>query len=67
MISESERTSSVVKGAAIAWDRDGTYYTKTQLLKLMADTKSFRTNTEKLSDLKVRVYGNTAVGIPTTF
>jgi hypothetical protein len=42
-------------------DSDGTYYTKAQLLKLMADTKSFRTNTEKLSDLKVRVYGDTAV------
>src|SRR5271170_3644602 len=42
-------------------DSDGTYYTKAQLLKLMADTKNFKTNSEKLSELKVRVYGNTAV------
>ncbi len=42
-------------------DSDGTYYTKAELLKLMADTKNFKTNSEKLSELKVRVYGNTAV------
>jgi Domain of unknown function (DUF4440) len=42
-------------------DSDGTYYTKAQLLRLMADTNSSKTNSEKLSDLKVRVYGNTAV------
>ena len=42
-------------------DSDGTFYTKAELLKLMADTNNFKTNSEKLSDLKVRVYGNTAV------
>ena len=42
-------------------DSDGTYYTKAELLKLMADTKNIKTNSEKLSELKVRVYGNTAV------
>jgi hypothetical protein len=42
-------------------DSDGTYYTKADLLKLMADAKNFKTNSEKLSELKVRVYGNTAV------
>jgi ketosteroid isomerase-like protein len=42
-------------------DSDGTYYTKADLLKLMADTKNIKTNSEKLSELKVRVYGNTAV------
>ena len=42
-------------------DSDGTFYTKDDVLKLMTDTKIFKTNTEKLSDLKVRVYGNTAV------
>ena len=42
-------------------DSDGTYYTKAQLLKLMADTNNIKTNSEKLSELKVRVYGNTAV------
>src|SRR5258707_14388971 len=38
-------------------DSDGTYYTKAELLKLMADTKNLKTNSEKLSELKVRVYG----------
>jgi hypothetical protein len=42
-------------------DSDGTFYTKADLLGLMADTKNIKTNSEKLSDLKVRVYGNTAV------
>ena len=42
-------------------DSDGTYYTKAQLLNLMADTKNIKTNSEKLSELNVRVYGNTAV------
>jgi ketosteroid isomerase-like protein len=42
-------------------DSDGTYYTKAELLRLMADTKNFKTNSEKLSELKVRVYGDTAV------
>ena len=36
-------------------------YEKVQIEGLMADPKSFRTNSEKLSELKVRVYGNTAV------
>jgi hypothetical protein len=42
-------------------DSDGTYYTKAELLNLMADTKNIKTNSEKLSEIKVRVYGNTAV------
>jgi hypothetical protein len=42
-------------------DSDGTYYTKAQLLNLMADAKNIKTNSEKLSELNVRVYGNTAV------
>jgi hypothetical protein len=42
-------------------DSDGTYYTKAELLELMADTKNIKTNSEKLSELKVRVYSNTAV------
>ena len=41
-------------------DSDGTFFTKAELLKLMADTKNIKTNSEKLSELKVRVYGNTA-------
>lgn len=42
-------------------DSDGTFYTKAQLLKLMGDKKNFKTNSEAISELKVRVYGNTAV------
>ena len=42
-------------------DSDGTYFTKAVLLNLMADTKSIKTNSEQISELKVRVYGNTAV------
>jgi hypothetical protein len=42
-------------------DSDGTYYAKAQLLELMADTNNIKTNSEKLCELQVRVYGNTAV------
>jgi hypothetical protein len=42
-------------------DSDGTFYTKAQVMKLMSTPGAFTTNSEKLSDLKVRVYGNTAV------
>jgi hypothetical protein len=42
-------------------DSDGTFYTKADLLGLMADTNNIKTNSEKLSELKVRVYGNMAV------
>lgn len=42
-------------------DSDGTYFTKAMLLNLMADTNSMKTNSEEISELKVRVYGNTAV------
>jgi hypothetical protein len=42
-------------------DSDGTYYTKTQIVDLLADPKNFKTNSEKLSELKVHVYGNADV------
>jgi hypothetical protein len=42
-------------------DSDGTYFTKAQLLGLMGDAKNIQVNSEKLSELNVRVYGNTAV------
>src|SRR6266436_2614771 len=57
-------TAFYQKALAEDWtrgDSDGTFYTKAELLKLVADTKNFKTNSEKLSELKVRVYGNTAV------
>jgi hypothetical protein len=42
-------------------DSDGTYFTKAALLNLMSGTKSIQTSSENLSELKVRVYGSTAV------
>jgi hypothetical protein len=45
----------------MACDSEGMWYTKAEALRLMADTKNNKYNSEKLSDLKVRVYGNTAV------
>ena len=42
-------------------DSDGSFYTKAEVMKLMADAKDLETISEKLSELKVRVYGNTAV------
>ena len=40
---------------------EGTWRTKADLLKNLADPQNHKTNSEKISDLKVRVYGNTAV------
>jgi hypothetical protein len=45
----------------MACDSEGKWYTKAEALKLMADTKNNNFKSEKLTDLKVRVYGNTAV------
>ena|ERR1700733_7277562 len=42
-------------------DSEGKFYTKADILKMLDDPKNNKTNTEKLFDLKVRVYGNTAV------
>ena len=42
-------------------DSDGTFYTKAEVMKVMADANDFKTNSENLSELKVRVYGNAAV------
>ena len=42
-------------------DSRGIWFTKADILKMADDPKNNKTNTEKLSDLKVRVYGDTAV------
>jgi hypothetical protein len=42
-------------------DSTGAWFTKAEVLKMADDPKNNKTNSEKLSDLKVRVYGNTAV------
>src|ERR1700726_4514043 len=57
-------TAFYQKALAEDWtrgDSDGTFFTKAEVMKLMADAKDFKTKSEKLSELKVRVYGNTAV------
>jgi hypothetical protein len=42
-------------------DSDGKWYTKADVLKMMADSANNKFNTEAISDIKVRVYGATAV------
>src|SRR3982074_3801920 len=42
-------------------DSNSTFYAKANQLKIMADTEHNKTNSEKISELKVRAYGNTAV------
>jgi hypothetical protein len=49
-------------------DRNGTFYTKTKIVGLMADPKNFKTNSEKLSELKVRVVRDRLAGVsPASF
>ena len=45
----------------IGGDSEGVWYTKADAMKMMSDTANNKTNSETLSELKVRVYGNTAV------
>jgi len=42
-------------------DSEGTWYTKAEVLKLMGDPEHNKTNSERISELKVRVYDNAAV------
>jgi len=42
-------------------DSEGTWFTKAELLKMLDDPKNNNTKSEKMSDLKVRVYGTTAI------
>jgi hypothetical protein len=42
-------------------DSGGIWFTKAEQLKLMADTEHNKTTSEKITELKVRAYGNTAV------
>jgi hypothetical protein len=42
-------------------DSGGVWFTKAELLKMMDDPEHNKTNSEKISELKVRIYGNTAV------
>jgi Domain of unknown function (DUF4440) len=42
-------------------DSGGTWFTKSDMLKMMDDTAHNKMNSEKITELKVRVYGNAAV------
>lgn len=42
-------------------DSGGTWFTKADVLKLMDDPEHNKFNSEKISELKVRSYGNTAI------
>ena len=42
-------------------DSGGMWFTKAEVLKLYDDPEKNKTNREKISELKVRVYGNTAI------
>jgi hypothetical protein len=42
-------------------DSGGKWFTKADMLKMMDDTKNNKTNSEKMTELKVRVHGNTAI------
>ncbi|MGA2184091.1 MAG: nuclear transport factor 2 family protein [Bryobacteraceae bacterium] len=42
-------------------DSGGTWYSKPDVLKMMSDAQHNKTNSENISELKVRDYGNTAV------
>ena len=60
--------SYIEKYAADDWmgcDSSGKWYTKAEALKLFTDTKNNKYNSEKLSDLKVRVYGNGNTAVAT--
>jgi len=53
-----------VKYLASDWtggDSSGQWFTKESMMKMMDDTKNNKFNSEKISDLKVRAYGDTAV------
>jgi hypothetical protein len=42
-------------------DSGGNWFTKADILKMMDDPEHNKTNSEKISELKVRPYGNTAI------
>jgi hypothetical protein len=42
-------------------DSSGKWFSKADMVKMMTDTKNNKMNSEKLSDIKVRTYGDTAI------
>jgi hypothetical protein len=45
----------------LACNSEGRWFTKSDILKLFDDPKNNNTKSEKITDLKVRVFGNTAI------
>ena len=45
----------------VACDSNGKWYTKADMLRMQTDTKNNKYNSERISALKIRVYGNTAI------
>ena len=54
-------TQNILAQDWMGCDSEGKWYTKADMLKILADKKNNKFNSEKIADLKVRVYGNTAV------
>lgn len=42
-------------------DSSGKWYSKAEVMKMMDDSKNNKFNSEKISDIKVSVYGDTAI------
>ena len=61
LASDTAFADKVLADDWMACDSKGNWYTKADALKMIADTKNNNVKSEKLTDLKVRVYGNTAV------
>jgi hypothetical protein len=45
----------------VACESNGKWYNKADILRMQTDTKNNKYNSEKMSALKIRVYGNTAI------
>ena len=58
-------TEKYVADDWVGCDSDGKWFTKPEVLKMLADPKNNKYNSEKLSDLKVRVYGNGNTAVAT--
>ena len=58
-------TEKYVADDWVGCDSSGKWFTKPEVLKMIADPKNNKYNSEKLSDLKVRAYANGNTGVAT--
>jgi len=61
LAADSSWAQKVLADDWMGCDSEGNWYTKPEMMKTISDTKNNKFSSEKLTDLKVRVYGNTAV------